>query len=556
MEKSTGAIIIQGDKSILLEVHHEAFPQARADIAPFTEIEKSPEHFHTYRFSPLTLWNASSAGYSPEIVIEILQGHSRYPIPENVIFTIKDIMGRFGQIQIHPGPEAGQLLLKVQDISLGLELKKNKTLAKILTPYGEDFLFALTERGTLKVHLLKLGYPVEDLVPMREGDPLPIRMKERMPDGKDLVLRSYQKDSLEALLGGGQPGTGYGTVVLPCGAGKTVVGIGAMSRLKTKTLILTPNVSAVHQWIEELLEKTDLDSQDIGEYTGSKKEVKSVTVATYQVLVWRKKKVDPFLHFELFSKENWGLIIYDEVHLLPAPVFKVVAEIQSIRRLGLTATLVREDGAEGEVFSLVGPKKYDAPWKDLESQGWIAKAYCREIRIDLPEEAKLEYSVVDKRKKFRLSSENPLKKEVVRHLLHKHSGESILIIGQYLDQLEQIALEIEVPLITGKTKQRIRDDYFQRFREGEIKVLAVSKVANFAINLPDASVAVQVSGTFGSRQEEAQRLGRILRPKERPSHFYSLVSRFTAEEEFSANRQKFLTEQGYAYSIDLWEGEA
>jgi DNA excision repair protein ERCC-3 len=393
---------------------------------------------------------------------------------------------------------------------------------------------------------------VKDEAPLRDGEPLEVNLLPECRSGASLVIRDYQKNAACALVGDKGPGTGFGTIVLPCGAGKTVVGMTVMSMLKTSTLILTTNVAAVHQWINELKDKTDLADDLIGEYTGDNKTVRAVTVATYQILTWRPTKDGPFPHFRLFRERPWGLIIYDEVHLLPAPVFRVTAELQTVRRLGLTATLVREDGCEGDVFSLVGPKRYDVPWKDLEGQGWIATALCTEIRVDLAGEREIEYAVANQRQKYRLASENPAKMPVVEALLARHADDSTLVIGQYIDQLEAIARELDCPIITGKTPNSERDRIYAAFRSGALRTIVVSKVANFAIDLPDASVAIQISGTFGSRQEEAQRLGRILRPKQKDSHFYTIVTAQTVEEDFAANRQKFLAEQGYEYSIVRW----
>jgi DNA excision repair protein ERCC-3 len=411
-------------------------------------------------------------------------------------------------------------------------------------------------RGTIKQELLKLGWPVKDEAPLRDGEPLDIALRPSCASGAPLDIRDYQNEASRALVGDRGPGTGFGTIVLPCGAGKTVVGMTIMSMLKTSTLILTTNVAAVHQWINELLDKTDLLPEEIGEYTGDRKSVQAVTVATYQILTWRPSKDGPFPHFSIFSERPWGLIIYDEVHLLPAPVFRVTAELQTIRRVGLTATLVREDGCEGDVFSLVGPKRYDVPWKDLEGQGWIATALCTEIRVEISPDREIEYAVAGQREKYRIASENPAKTPVVNALLDLHAGDSVLVIGQYINQLEEIAAHLNAPIITGKTPNLERDRIYAAFRTGDLKTIVVSKVANFAIDLPDASVAIQISGTFGSRQEEAQRLGRILRPKEKDSHFYTIVTAQTVEEEFAANRQKFLAEQGYEYSIIRWEEDS
>jgi len=545
-------LLVQSDRSILLEVHHPAFEDARADIAPFTELEKSPEHIHTYRMSPLSLWNAASAGLTAADILGVLDARSRYPVPDNVRFFVTDILGRWGRFQLDAGPEDGVLLLKVADERLRREVANQRRLAGLLTPSGDGFLLPLLHRGTLKKEMLDLGYPVQDLAPLREGDPLALSLRASTLSGSPLNIRDYQKSAADGVLGRGQPGTGFGTIVLPCGSGKTVVGLEILSRLATNTLVLTTNVAAVHQWVDELLDKTTLTADEIGEYTGEKKIIRPVTIATYQVLVWREDKNGDYPHFQLFRERNWGLIVYDEVHLLPAPVFRVTAELQAVRRVGLTATLVREDGAEGDVFSLVGPKRYDVPWKELEAKGWIAEAHCTEIRLELPEHLRIPYAVAAKREKFRIASENPAKDDVVAQLVANHPDDAILVIGQYLDQLETLAKLLKVPLITGSTPNAVREQLYEDFREGKVRVIVVSKVANFAINLPDASMAIQVSGTFGSRQEEAQRLGRILRPKKRNALFYTLVSRATSEEEFSGHRQKFLVEQGYKYTIEVW----
>ena len=407
----------------------------------------------------------------------------------------------------------------------------------------------LTDRGTIKEELLKTGWPVKDEVPLREGEKLSFSLRERTASGKDFAFREYQKDAAASFLGDGGPGTGFGTIVLPCGSGKTIVGMLLMEKLQTSTLIVTANISSVHQWMSELLDKTDLSPDQIGEYSGENKEIKPVTVATYQVLTWRPKKEGAYPHFKLFRERSWGLIIYDEVHLLPAPVFRVTAELQAVRRVGLTATLVREDGCEGLVFSLVGPKRYDVPWKELESAGWIAGAECIEFRVDMDKGKELDYAVAALRQKYRIAGENPVKIPIVCELVRRFSEDRILIIGQYLDQLFKIADVLKVPLITGKTPVRERDAVYDAFRKGKERVLVVSKVANFAIDLPDASMAIQVSGTFGSQQEEAQRLGRILRPKTRTARFITLISAGTQEEDFGANRQKFLAEQGYSYRL-------
>lgn len=548
-----GPLIVQGDNSILLDVHHPQAEDARTDLGVFCELEKSPEHMHTYRVTPLSLWNAASAGFSAEDIVNKLIRWSRFEIPENTIFHIHDIIDRYGKLVLVPGENPDSLTLVVEDPLIYRELSEHKRLAKYLSPCREGFRVNLIDRGTIKSELIKLYYPIKDEAPLREGKKLPIHLLDKSRDGYDFEVRDYQEEAAAAFYGDGGPGTGFGTIVLPCGSGKTVVGLRTMTLAGTYTLILTPNTAAVHQWIDEIVDKTDLPRDSIGEYTGDKKEIKPVTVCTYQILTWRPDKEGEFPHFTLFRTQPWGLIIYDEVHLLPAPIFRVTAEIQAIRRLGLTATLVREDGREDEVFSLVGPKKYDAPWKQLEAKGWIAEAICHEIRVPLPRESEIPYATADKRGKYRIAAENPFKAEITVQLVQNHHRDHILVIGQYIRQLKQLAEVLQVPLITGKTPNSKREEIYADFREGKLPVIVVSKVANFAIDLPDASVAIQVSGTFGSRQEEAQRLGRILRPKKKNSYFYTIVSQHTLEEVFGMNRQKFLTEQGYKYHIEFWE---
>ncbi|MCM1322319.1 MAG: DEAD/DEAH box helicase [Bacteroides sp.] len=568
-------LIVQSDRTLLLDVHAPQAENCRSALIPFAELERSPEHLHTYRISAISLWNAASAGFSPEQVISVLETYSRYNIPQNVVRWIQETAGRFGKLRIVPVPaeirasaESGQnanpadsnsteeyLLLIAETAAVFREISAHKIMKKYLIPlggaqYGSGaFLFKLTDRGTIKQELISIGWPVKDEVPLKDGEPLDISFRQKTKSGAVFSVRSYQLEAAKSLVGKKEAGSGFGTIVLPCGSGKTIVGMAIMELLKTNTLILTVNISAVHQWINELLDKTTLNPEQIGEYSGAEKNIRPVTVATYQILTWRADKNGSYPHFQLFREHPWGLIIYDEVHLLPAPVFRVTAELQAVRRAGLTATLVREDGCEKFVFSLVGPKRYDVPWKELEMSGWIAEAECTEIRVDFDEETELLYAVSDPTAKYRIASENPLKNPAVKKLVSLYPDDKILIIGQYLKQLQSIAKQLDIPLITGKTQNSERDIIYQKFRDGEIRILAVSKIANFAIDLPDASMAIQISGTFGSRQEEAQRLGRILRPKKRAAKFFTLITRNTAEEDFASNRQKFLAEQGYAYRI-------
>jgi len=562
-------LIVQGDRTLLLDVHAEKAEQARAAVIPFAELEKSPEHIHTYRITPLSLWNAASAGFKPEDIAKVLAEYSRYSVPSGIIESFSDTMSRYGKIRMiaAPGPAGGaasepagdndMLFLEIADKAVLAEVEAVKTLEKYLIKSGGGFLLRLVDRGTVKQELIRKGWPVRDEAPLVSGDSLEIKLRDRCLSGKQFSPRDYQIEAARSVLGDGRPGTGYGVVALPCGSGKTIVGMVIMSFLKTNTLILTTNVAAVHQWIEELIDKTEISREQIAEYSGDTKSVAPVTIATYQIITWRPGRDADFPHFRLFRERHWGLIIYDEVHLLPAPVFRVTAELQAVRRLGLTATLIREDGAEDAVFSLVGPKRYDVPWKELEGKGWIAEAVCTEIRIDLPEDLKIPYAIASQREKYRIASENPLKEEIVAQLIENHGDDQILVIGQYLSQLDSLAKLIKVPLITGKTPNAERERIYNEFKRGEIKIIVVSKVANFAIDLPDASMAIQVSGSFGSRQEEAQRLGRILRPKDKNAKhhnalFFTLVSRYTVEEDFAANRHKFLAEQGYKYSIQHW----
>ena len=591
-------LIVQGDRSLLLDVHAPKADECRNALIPFAELEKSPEHLHTYKLSPLSLWNAASAGFTSQDAIDVLNKYARYDVPQSIVMWINEISGRFGKLKLIEGPEVKvpvepskivkesekqnkeseksdfiiekYLYLVADSIPVYKEIGANPSVKKIFLKNELDetliengnqktpelgFLLKLTDRGTVKQLLLQAGWPVKDEVSLADGEPLAVNLRSETLSGKKLEIREYQKNSAKALVGDKGPGTGFGTIVLPCGAGKTIVGMTIMDMLKTSTLIITTNISAVHQWIDELLDKTDLTADQIAEYSGENKEIKPVTVATYQVLTWRPAKDGPYPHFSIFHERPWGLIIYDEVHMLPAPVFRVVAELQAVRRVGLTATLVREDGCEGYVFSLVGPKRYDVPWKELERDHWIATAECVEVRVDLPLASEIDYAVANSREKHRISSENPDKLPVVKKIIEKYKDDKILVIGQYLSQLEEIAKILNVPIITGKTPNVQRDLIYKDFRSGKIRVLVVSKVANFAIDLPDASIAIQISGTFGSRQEEAQRLGRILRPKERESKFFSLITRNTVEEEFGSNRQKFLAEQGYAYRIVRYSGD-
>ncbi len=545
-----------------MDVHAPKAEEARAAVMPFAELEKSPEHIHTFRITPLSLWNAASAGFTPADVAAALDAYSRYPVPQSILEGFSDTMARYGKIRLvaadgkapldplRPLPE--ELLLVADDTAILAEIGAAKPLTKLLHQCPEGFRLKLTDRGSVKRELIRMGWPVQDMAPLITGEALELSLRSAAASGRPFTLRDYQSEAARSVLGNNGPGSGYGVVVLPCGSGKTMVGMALMSLLKTNTLVLTTNVAAVHQWIDELLDKTDLEADEIAEYTGDSKRVAPVTIATYQIITWRPDKEAEFPHFKLFRERPWGLIIYDEVHLLPAPVFRVTAELQAVRRLGLTATLIREDGAEDAVFSLVGPKRYDVPWKDLESKGWIAEALCTEIRLDMPEKLKIPYAVATPREKYRVASENPYKESIVRQLMDNHPEDHILVIGQYITQLEGLARLLKVPLITGKTPNAEREKVYGAFKRGEFRVIVVSKVANFAIDLPDASMAIQVSGSFGSRQEEAQRLGRILRPKGRNSYFYTLVSRYTVEEDFAANRQKFLAEQGYKYAIQHW----
>ncbi|MCI7455047.1 MAG: DEAD/DEAH box helicase [Spirochaetales bacterium] len=538
-------LMVQSDKTMLLDVHSPSFQDCRNDIIAFSDLVKSPEHIHTYTLSPLTLWNAVSSGLDSNEIIRRLKKWSRYEIDERVLFFIEDTAIRYGEF-ILTEEDQDTLRLSVKRERFFLTLLSEVTLKKYLKKGdGNYFLLSKLDRGTVKAKMVKMGFPVDDRIPLKKGGVLSFDLKDTVE------VRDYQKDSVDAFLSSG----GYGTIVLPCGSGKTIVGIETAVRLKTNTLILCPNVSSVHQWIRELLDKTTLTEDQIGEYSGEKKTIKPVTVCTYQVLTYRTKnekaeETDPvYPHFSLFSDNNWGLVIYDEVHMLPAPVFRITAELQSIYRLGLTATLIREDGREDEVFSLVGPKRYDTPWAELTQKGYIAKAYCHEVRIPLPHTLELEYALATKKDKYRIASQNPLKIKVAQEILKNHQGESIIIIGQYLEQLQVFKEHFGYPMITGSTSNKKRDELYDKFRRGEEKVMIVSKVANFAVDLPDASVAIEISGSFGSRQEEAQRLGRILRPKARDSHFYTIVTEYSQEEEFASNRQKFLSEQGYSYSI-------
>ena len=562
-------LIVQSDRTLLLDVHTERAEDARAAIMPFAELEKSPEHIHTYRITPLSLWNAAGAGFSPAYITKTLAEYSRYQIPAGITEGFSDTMSRYGKIKIVGADFSrekrgnikqkvpDELLLLVEDTAVLAEIEAVKGLEKYLKKNGGGFSLRLVDRGTVKRELIHLGWPVQDEAPLAEGEALGCTLRTESLSGKPFAPRDYQIEAARSVLGSGGPGTGYGVVALPCGSGKTIVGMLIMSLLKTNTLILTTNVAAVHQWIEELLDKTGLSREQIAEYSGDSKSVAPVTIATYQIITWRPGRDSDFPHFRLFRERPWGLIIYDEVHLLPAPVFRVTAELQSVRRLGLTATLIREDGAEDAVFSLVGPKRYDVPWKDLEGKGWIAEAICTEIRLDLPENLKIPYAVAPPREKYRIASENPQKEDIVLQLIENHGDDQILVIGQYLSQLNSLAKRLNAPLITGKTPNAERERIYGCFKRNEVQVIVVSRVANFAIDLPDASMAIQVSGSFGSRQEEAQRLGRILRPKGEKSKtqnawFFTLVSRYTVEEDFAANRQKFLAEQGYKYSIQHW----
>ncbi|MFI6903747.1 DNA repair helicase XPB [Nonomuraea sp. NPDC050394] len=535
-----GPLIVQSDKTLLLEVDHANADACRKAIAPFAELERAPEHVHTYRVTPLALWNARAAGHDAEQVIDALISHSRYPVPHALLVDVAETMARYGRLRLEKDPVNGLVLTSTDRAVLEEVLRSTKIQPMLGERLGADSVVVHpSDRGNVKQALLKLGWPAEDLAGYVDGEAHPISLLE---DGWS--LRTYQKDAAEAFWHGGS-----GVVVLPCGAGKTIVGAAAMAQAQATTLILVTNTVSAHQWKTELIKRTSLTENEIGEYSGTKKEIRPVTIATYQVMTTKRKGV--YAHLELFDARDWGLIVYDEVHLLPAPIFRMTADLQARRRVGLTATLVREDGREGDVFSLIGPKRYDAPWKEMENQGWIAPADCVEVRVTLSDEERLAYAMAESDEKYRFAATTPSKTTVTEALVRKHLGEQVLVIGQYIDQLDELGEHLNAPVIKGETRVKERERLYQAFRDKEIQVLVVSKVANFSIDLPEAAIAIQVSGTFGSRQEEAQRLGRVLRPKADGggARFYTVVSRDTVDQEFAAHRQRFLAEQGYAYQI-------
>lgn len=547
---SEGPLIVQSDKTLLLDIDHPLSTECRRAIAPFAELERSPEHIHTYRLTSLGLWNARAAGHDAEQVIDTLIRYSRYAVPHSILIDVAEIMSRYGRLRLEMDPVHG-LILITTDTAVLEEVIRAKKIAPLLGPRidAETITVHPSQRGHIKQSLLRLGWPAEDFAGYVDGQAHEISLQQ-----KDWKIRPYQELAAEGFWHGGS-----GVVVLPCGAGKTIVGAAAMAHAKATTLILVTNTVAARQWREELLKRTNLNEDEIGEYSGAKKEIRPVTIATYQVMT--KKKNGVYSHLDLFDTHDWGLIIYDEVHLLPAPIFRFTADIQSRRRLGLTATLVREDGLEGEVFSLIGPKRFDVPWKEIESQGYIAPAECIEVRVTLNENERLTYATAEPEERYRYCATTRSKRNVVEAIASHHKDDQLLVIGQYLDQLDELAELLGVPVIKGETPVKERERLFQMFRTGELKCLVVSKVANFSIDLPDATIAIQVSGAFGSRQEEAQRLGRILRPKSdgRTAKFYSVVSRDTIDQDFAQNRQRFLAEQGYAYRIidadDVFQGK-
>ncbi len=544
-------LIVQGDRTVLVEVDNPRYPEARDALAPFAELEKSPEHIHTYRLTPLSLWNAAAAGLTAPGMIEVLRKYSKFPLPANLLTDVSEQVSRYGRVKLEKHEDA--LRLVCPDAPLLEELSRQPKVRAYLGPRldASSYLVEPAHRGVLKQALIVVGYPAEDLAGYTEGAPLPIHLRTLAKSGMPFHVRDYQRDAADIFYAGGDVRGGSGVIVLPCGAGKTIVGIAAMAKMQRSTLVLTTSITAVKQWHREILDKTDLEDKVVAEYTGESKDLAPITLATYQILTHRNDKTEEYPHFKLFDQRDWGLIIYDEVHLLPAPVFRVTANIQARRRLGLTATLIREDGREGDVFTLIGPKKYDVPWRELETRGWIAEASCTEVRVGLPEAQRMEYAVAELREKYRLASENPAKEAVVGRLLDRYGDARVLIIGQYLKQLRLLRKRFGLPLITGQTANSEREQLYDQFRKGEVRHLILSKVGNFALDLPDANVLIQVSGTFGSRQEEAQRLGRILRPKGSGeiAHFYTLVTRDTRELDFAHHRQLFLTEQGYSYNI-------
>ena len=545
-----GPLIVQSDKTLLLDIDHPMSTECRRAIAPFAELERSPEHIHTYRLTPLGLWNARAAGHDAEQVIDTLIKYSRYAVPHSILIDVAETMSRYGRLRLEMDPVHG-LILITTDTAVLEEVIRAKKIAPLLGARidPETITVLPSQRGQIKQSLLRLGWPAEDFAGYVDGQAHDISLVQ-----KDWTIRPYQELAAEGFWHGGS-----GVVVLPCGAGKTIVGAAAMAHAKATTLILVTNTIAARQWREELLKRTTLNEDEIGEYSGAKKEIRPVTIATYQVMT--KKKNGVYAHLDLFDSYDWGLIIYDEVHLLPAPIFRFTADIQSRRRLGLTATLVREDGMEGEVFSLIGPKRFDVPWKEIEAQGYIAPAECIEVRVNLTETERLAYATAEPENRYRSCATTRTKRDVVQVLVEKHADDQVLVIGQYIDQLDELSEVLGAPLIKGETPIKEREILFNKFRTGEIKCLVVSKVANFSIDLPDATIAIQVSGAFGSRQEEAQRLGRILRPKSdgRSAKFYSVISRDTIDQDFAQNRQRFLAEQGYSYKIidadDVFQGK-
>jgi DNA excision repair protein ERCC-3 len=545
-------LIVQSDATVLLEVAAPKAGDARAALARFAELEKSPEHIHTYRITPLSLWNAASAGVAADDVAATLVDYAKYPVPDSLLVDVRDQMARYGRLRVVRDFDSGALALTTVEPALLEEVTRDRDVAALLGERldGNRYALALGDRGPLKQALLRLGWPAADEAGYAEGTALDVGLRA--------TLRTYQSEAVASWWADGSAAGGNGVLVLPCGAGKTVIGLAAIAQAGASALVVATSILAARQWIAELTDKTDIDPDQVGEYSGERKQVRPITIATYQVLTWRAPDADddaPLArthpHLGLFDAQRWGLVIYDEVHLLPAPVFRATAQIQAVRRLGLTATLVREDGKEPDVFALIGPKRYDAPWRDLETQGWIAPATCTEVRIGLRDDERMDYATAPQRQRYRLAATSRAKLPIIEALAVRHAGDRVLVIGQYLDQLSTIAERLDAPLVTGRTPQAVREERFAAFRDGSLRVLVVSKVANFSIDLPEANVAVQVSGTFGSRQEEAQRLGRILRPKADggQASFYTLVARETVDQAFAAKRQRFLTEQGYAYKI-------